>query len=228
MLVFISRQKFLRLRLQLNLIKVKPALAEGGQRGGGGWDGRWSAWYSYSKSDFIIIFNFWFTAHFERVPLVPPLASTLPHAVLSFFPSLQRMHSWLCPCVRVCGSRCQQGQLRLPALLPPTALCPHSTELSWHGTLGSTAQQQHKSQPHTHTPNDANFYTQQQQQRELEQQPAPNCCHTEIATARKYNCKSFLQKDLQNYNNKNNNKIKHCNMVTRKRQQQWEEKNIIK
>lgn len=33
MLVFISRQKFLRLRLQLNLIKVKPALGEYGQRG---------------------------------------------------------------------------------------------------------------------------------------------------------------------------------------------------
>lgn len=179
MLVFISRQKFLRLRLQLNLIKVKPALAEGGQRGwqwergeGSAWDGRWSAWYSYSKSDFIIIFNFWFTAHFERVPLFPPPrfhSTSCCFLSPSFFPSLQRMHSWLCPCVRVCGSRCQQGQLRLPTLLPPASLCSHFIELSWHGALGSTAQQQHKSQPHAHTPNDANFYTQQQQQQQHDQ-----------------------------------------------------------
>lgn len=113
------------------------------------------------------------------------------------------------------NSGCQLSCLPLPAL--------HRAVLAWGPRQHSAATTQKPTthtHRHTHTPNDANFYTQQQQQREVEQQPAPNCCHTEIATARKYNCKSFLQKDLQNYNNKNNNKIKHCNMVTRKRQQQ--------
>lgn len=152
MLVFISRQKFLRLRLQLNLIKVKPALAEGGQRGGGGWDGRWSAWYSYSKSDFIIIFNFWFTAHFERVPRPSFLPLYLLLFSLSFLlcSACTVDYVLVCVCAAQDASKANSG-CQLCCLLLLTALCSHSTELSWHGALGSTAQQQHKSQPHTHT-----------------------------------------------------------------------------
>lgn len=153
MLVFISRQKFLRLRLQLNLIKVKPALGEYGQRGWH-WAGvEWSAWYSYSKSDFIIIFNFWFTAHFECVPLLQrPLSSTLPPAAvaafsLSFFAAHAQLIMSLCACVR----------LKMPARPTPsagsrTSHCPlpalYRAVLAW--ALGS----QHSSNTkgnHTHT-----------------------------------------------------------------------------
>lgn len=168
MLVFISRQKFLRLRLQLNLIKVKPALGEYGQRGWQwawvarrGEEGRWSAWYSYRKSDFIIIFNFWFTAHFERVPpssnsLSLPLyllllmllsLSLSPCICLSFFAAHAQLIMSLCACVL----------LKMPARPTPAAgstasHCPlpalHSAVLAW--ALGSQRSSNTKAN-HTHT-----------------------------------------------------------------------------
>lgn len=153
MLVFISRQKFLRLRLQLNLIKVKPALAEGGQRGGGGWDGRWSAWYSYSKSDFIIIFNFWFTAHFERVPLFPPSriqSTSCCSLFLSFFAAHEQLIMSLCACVRL-----KMPARPTPAASSPASHCPlpalHRAVLAWGPRQHSAATtQKPTTQTHTH------------------------------------------------------------------------------
>lgn len=159
MLVFISRQKFLRLRLQLNLIKVKPALGEYGQRGWRGEEGRWSAWYSYSKSDFIIIFNFWFTAHFERVPPSSNSLSLPLYLLLLMLLSLSLYLSFflcsactvdyvlVCVCAAQDASKANSG-CRLYCL-------PLSSPRTSQRCLGmgsrQPAQQQHKSQPHTHT-----------------------------------------------------------------------------